>query len=46
MGRDDVVATVGDTWPDGLDVPEQLGARSLPEGVQTAYRKIGQAILD
>lgn len=44
--RDDVVAIIGYTWPGGLDVPEQLGARSLPEGVQTAYREIGQAILD
>lgn len=45
MGRDDVVALIGYAWPGGLDVPEQLGARSLPEGVQAAYQEIGQAIL-
>lgn len=44
--RDDVVAIIGYTWPGGLDLPEQLGARSLPEEVQTAYREIGEAILD
>ncbi|MBV1858561.1 MAG: hypothetical protein KUG77_09140 [Nannocystaceae bacterium] len=46
MSRDDVVAVIGYTWPGGLDVPEQRGARSLPEGVQAAYREIGQAIVD
>lgn len=46
LSRDDVVAIIGYTWPGGLDVPEQLGARSLPEGVQTAHREIGDAIVD
>ena len=46
LGRDDVVAIIGYAWPGGLDLPDQLGARSLPEAVQTAYREIGQAIVD
>jgi len=45
QSRDDVVAIIGYTWPGGLDIPEQLGARSLPKPVHDAYRFIGETVV-
>ena len=44
--RDDVAAIIGYTWPGGLDLPQQLGARSLPPVVQQSYQDIGAQILE
>ncbi|RMG46573.1 MAG: hypothetical protein D6718_05385 [Acidobacteria bacterium] len=41
----DVVALIGYLWPGGLDLPEHLGARDLPENVLDEYHRIGRSIL-
>lgn len=41
-----IVAVIGYLWPGGLDAPDQLGARDLPEAVQAVYRELGQGIRD
>lgn len=40
----DVVALIGYLWPSGLDDPEQLGARALPQSVLATYASIGERI--
>jgi len=42
----DVIALIGYLWPSGLDDPEQLGARNLPENVQKSLRDIGNKIIE
>jgi len=41
----EVVALIGYLWPGGLDDPEQLGARNLPDGVRQSLRVIGEKIV-
>lgn len=42
--QEDVVAVIGYLWPSGLDAPEQLGARHLPNNVQKTLIEIGKLI--
>lgn len=41
----EVVAIIGYSWPGGIDGPEHLGARNLPQPVRDAYVEIGQLIV-
>lgn len=43
---DQIIGVIGYLWPGGLDEPEQLGARNLPENVKNTLRQIGQEIID
>ena len=41
----EVVGVLGYLWPGGFDLPDQKGARELPESVQAVYRDIGHAVM-
>jgi hypothetical protein len=41
----EVVAIIGYSWPGGIDGPDHLGARNLPQSVQQVYVDIGEAIV-
>ena len=45
LSNDRVVGIIGYLWPGGLDSANQLGARDLPENVQSVYQQIGYAIV-
>ena len=40
-----IIGVIGYLWPGGLDEPEQLGARNLPENVKQVLTEIGQEIV-
>ncbi len=39
-----VIAMLGYFWPNGFDVPESIGARSMPQQVKQEYVRIGKEI--
>lgn len=41
----DIIALIGYLWPGGLDAPDELGARDLPQEVLETYRRIGVEII-
>jgi len=40
-----VIALIGYLWPSGLDDPQQIGARNLPENVKQSLENIGKNII-